>query len=137
MSKGSTSTSATTSNEPPTWARQALTTAGNESTRLYNEGSGYHTYTGPTQAPLSDATLGGYNALLSATGSKAAPVTNASLQSIIDEIKARMPSHAEKKAASVAARGASTGSGGNSAASSNQLWPSSYYYSNNTNDGRL
>jgi hypothetical protein len=87
---GSTQTTSQT-NEPPAWALPLLQRAGKDALSLYDQGAGYHTYTGPTQAPLSDATLGGMNGLLAATGSGAPPVTNQSLQAIIGRLKGQMP----------------------------------------------
>lgn len=78
-------------NNPPAWAQPGLQQAGQDALKLYNQGVGFHTYTGPTQAPLSDATLGGLNALLRATGSSAPPVSNSSLQAIMDAMKAKQP----------------------------------------------
>lgn len=78
-------------NNPPAWAQPGLQQAGQDALKLYNQGIGFHTYTGPTQAPLSGATLSGLNGILAATGSSAPPVTNQSLQAIMDAMKAKMP----------------------------------------------
>src|SRR5690348_8787108 len=88
---GSQSTNSTQTNSPPAWAQPGLEAAGNQALNLYNQGVGFQTYTGQRQAPLSAATLGGINGLLAATGSKAPPVSNSSLQAILSAAKASMP----------------------------------------------
>ncbi|MDL2203518.1 hypothetical protein QQF51_12705 [Brucella intermedia] len=77
-------------NEPPAWARPALEQAGKDALALYQSGSGYNTYTGPTMAPLSDVTLGGMNNLLAATGYTGAPVTNQSIMANVPDVNAIM-----------------------------------------------
>lgn len=80
----------TQTNEPPAWARPALERAGKDALALYNSGSGYNTYTGPTMAPLSDVTLGGMNNMLAATGYQGAPVTNQSIMANVPDVNAIM-----------------------------------------------
>lgn len=77
-------------NEPPAWAKPALQQAGKDALALYNSGSGYNTYTGPTMAPLSDVTLGGMNNMLAATGYQGAPVSNQSIMSQVPDVQAIM-----------------------------------------------
>lgn len=77
-------------NEPPKWAKPALERAGHDALALYDSGSGYNTYTGPTQAGLSDVTLGGMNGILAATGFKGAPVSNQSINANIPNVQAIM-----------------------------------------------
>lgn len=77
-------------NEPPAWAKPALQRAGQDALKLYESGSGYNTYTGPTQAPLSDVTLGGMNNMLAATGFTGAPVSNESINKNIPDVQAIM-----------------------------------------------
>jgi hypothetical protein len=70
------STKTTQENKPPAWAEPLLKQAASEAQGLYNQGVGYHAYTGPTQAPLSDPTLGGMNAMLAATGYTGPRISN-------------------------------------------------------------
>lgn len=60
--------------------------------RLYDSNIGYNTYTGPTQAPLSEQTLGGMNGMMAATGGGGAPITNESINKLIPsaDIKAQI-----------------------------------------------
>lgn len=85
---GSKSTKTTQTNEPPSWAKPMLTRAAKDAQALYEQGKGYNTYTGPTQAPLSDPTLSGMNSLLAATGYSGAPVSNQSINSLIPDLSA-------------------------------------------------
>lgn len=77
MSKTSKSTQ---TNEPPAWAKPLLKQGANAAMDLYNQGSGYHTYTGPTMADLSAPSLAGMNNMMQATGYNGAPITNQSVQ---------------------------------------------------------
>lgn len=86
----STKQETTQTNQPPKWAEPALQQAGKDALALYNSGSGYNTYTGPTTAPLSDVTLGGMNNMLAATGYQGAPVTNQSIMSQVPDVQAIM-----------------------------------------------
>lgn len=81
------STTSKQTSEPPAWAKPLLTKAASEGMRLYDAGVGYNVYDGPTQAPLSDATLGGMNMILAATGYGGAPVTNQSIDALVPDIK--------------------------------------------------
>lgn len=86
------STETTQKNEPPSWARPLLTKAAREGERLYDEGIGYNTYMGPTQAPLSEQTLGGMNALMAATGAGGgSPITNESINALIPQMPTPEP----------------------------------------------
>ncbi|WP_455296459.1 hypothetical protein [Brucella pituitosa] len=80
----------TQTNEPPAWAKPALERAGKDALALYDSGSGYNTYTGPTMAPLSDVTLGGMNNMLAATGYQGGPVSNDSIMSQVPDVNAIM-----------------------------------------------
>lgn len=62
---GQTSTTKT-ENSPPKWAKPLFKQSAQEAQNLYNSGSGGHTYTGSTVAPLSDTTVSGLNQLVSA-----------------------------------------------------------------------
>ena len=73
-------------NEPPAWARPLFQQAAGDAQALYDSKTGYNTYTGPTQAPLSDQTLGGMNNALAATGFTGSPVTNQSINSQIPDV---------------------------------------------------
>lgn len=73
-------------NEPPKWAAPLFKQAAGDAQSLYNNRIGYNTYTGPTQAPLSDQTLGGMNNALAATGFTGSPVTNQSINSQIPDV---------------------------------------------------
>lgn len=77
------STTTKQENSPPKWAEPLLRQSADEAMRLYNSGAGYTPYSGPTQAPLSDVTLGGMNSLLAATGYGGAPVSNEGINSLI------------------------------------------------------
>lgn len=77
-------------NAPPEWARPALERAGQEAMRLFDSGSGFHTYTGPTQAGMSDPRLAGMNALLQATGYQGAPVSNQTVQGMVPDVNSIM-----------------------------------------------
>lgn len=77
MSKSSTTTQ---ENNPPDWAEPLLKTGAADALSLYNADSGYHAYTGPTQAGLSDVTLGAMNNALKATGYTGPAVTNETWQ---------------------------------------------------------
>ncbi|CAN7494112.1 hypothetical protein LJR231_003460 [Phyllobacterium sp. LjRoot231] len=80
----------TQKNEPPEWAKPALERAGQDALKLYDSGAGYNTYTGPTQAPLSDMTLGGMNNMLAATGYQGAPVSDQSINASVPNVQAIM-----------------------------------------------
>lgn len=80
----------TQTNAPPAWAKPALERAGKDALALYDSGSGYNTYTGPTMAPLSDVTLGGMNNMLAATGYQGGPVSNESIMSQVPDVNAIM-----------------------------------------------
>jgi hypothetical protein len=99
------STKSTQENKPPEWAEPLLRQAAGGAQDLYNQGVGYHAYTGPTQAPLSDATLSGMNSLLAATGYPGAPVSNATWQNTPESLQARnlLRQQATHKAAQPAA----------------------------------
>lgn len=88
--KGGTTTTAQQSSEPPAWARPALERAGMESMRLYDEGKGYNTYTGPTRVDMSNPKLAGMNALLAATGYGGAPVSNETVKGMVPDARAIM-----------------------------------------------
>lgn len=81
------STTSKQTSEPPAWAKPLLTKAASEGMRLYDAGAGYNVYDGPSQAPLSDATLGGMNALLAATGYGGAPISNQSIDALVPNIQ--------------------------------------------------
>lgn len=61
-----TSSSSTTSNQPPDWSKAGYQEAGKVAQDLYNSGSGGNTYMGSTVAPLSDTTMQGLNATVNA-----------------------------------------------------------------------
>ena len=61
-----TSSSSTTSNEPPSWAKAGFQEAGQQAQNLYNSGVGGNTFMGSTVAPLSDTTMQGLNATVNA-----------------------------------------------------------------------
>lgn len=88
--KAGPTTNTTQTNAPPAWAKPALERAGNEAMRLFNEGKGFHTYTGPTQAGMSDPRLAGMNALLQATGYQGAPVSNQTVQGMVPDVQSIM-----------------------------------------------
>lgn len=75
---------------PPEWARPALERAGRDALALYNAGTGFNTYRGPTQAPMSAPTLAGLNNMLAATGYQGGPVTNESIGAAVPDIEALM-----------------------------------------------
>lgn len=83
-------TNTTQVNAPPTWALPALERSGQEAMRLYNEGKGFNTYTGPTRAGMSDPRLAGMNALLAATGYQGAPVSNQTVQGMVPDVRGIM-----------------------------------------------
>ncbi|HWK64122.1 MAG TPA: hypothetical protein VNS34_04235 [Rhizobiaceae bacterium] len=99
------STTSKQTNEPPAWAKPLLTKAASEGMRLYDAGVGYNVYDGPTQAPLSDATLGGMNKLLAATGYTGAPVSNEGINSLIPDIRPMIEQAAQRNAQVQAAQG--------------------------------
>lgn len=76
----------TQTSAPPAWAAPLLKKVAGTAMDLYDRGEGYNTYRGPTQAPLSDVTLGGMNSLLAATGYQGAPVSNESINALIPEV---------------------------------------------------
>lgn len=73
-------------NAPPAWAKPALERAGQEAMRLYGEGRGFNTYSGPTRAGMSDPRLAGMNALLAATGYQGPPVSNQTVQGMVPDV---------------------------------------------------
>jgi hypothetical protein len=77
--KSSTSQKSTQTNEPPKWAKPMFEKSAAEAQRLYNEGSGYNVYQGPTQAQFSDQRLEGLNNAMKMTGSQSGPITNESV----------------------------------------------------------
>jgi hypothetical protein len=83
-------TKTTQENRPPAWALPGLETAGRDALDLYNRRVGFDTYRGPTQADLSDVTLGGMNSLLAATGYQGGPVSNQSINANIPDVEAIM-----------------------------------------------
>lgn len=89
------STKTTQENKPPEWARPMLERGAKDALALYDQGIGYNTYTGPTQAPLSDPTLAGMNSLLAATGYSGSPISNASINALIPQIQ--MPQRQEAR----------------------------------------
>lgn len=60
------SSSSKTENSPPAWAAPGFQQAGKEAQTLYNSGTGGNVFQGSTVADLSDATMGGVNALANA-----------------------------------------------------------------------
>lgn len=98
------SSKTTQTNEPPAWARPLLEKSASRALDIYDSGAGYNVYGGPTQAPLSDATLGGMNSLLAATGYQGAPVSNEGINSLIPtaEIQAMIQQAAARNAAAKA-----------------------------------
>ena len=88
--KAGPTTYTTQSNAPPEWARPALERSGQEAMRLYNEGKGFNTYTGPTRAGMSDPRLAGMNALLAATGYQGPPVSNQAVQGMVPDVNSIM-----------------------------------------------
>jgi hypothetical protein len=95
------STKTTEENKPPAWAEPLLKQAAGDAQNLYNQGVGYHTYTGPTQAGLSDSTLSGMNSLLAATGYSGPKVTNQTWQNApeIQQLQKLLTEQAARKAA--------------------------------------
>lgn len=83
---GGQSSSTTQTNEPPAWARPLLTRAAGDALGLYDSGQGYNVYQGPTQAKMSDQTLGGMNSLLAATGYSGAPVQNQTPEQMFPDV---------------------------------------------------
>ncbi len=73
-------------NEPPKWAALLFKQAAGDAQSLYDSRIGYNTYTGPTQAPLSEQTLGGMNNALAATGFSGSPISNQSINSQIPDV---------------------------------------------------
>lgn len=88
--KGGPTTTQTQTNAPPAWAKPALERAGQEAMRLYSEGKGFNTYTGPTRAGMSDPRLAGMNALLAATGYQGPPVSNQTVQDMVPDVNGIM-----------------------------------------------
>jgi hypothetical protein len=88
--KGGTTTTAQQTTAPPEWARPALERAGQEAMRLYTEGKGFNTYTGPTRVGMSNPKLSGMNALLAATGYQGAPVTNQTVTDMVPDVNSIM-----------------------------------------------
>jgi hypothetical protein len=77
----------TQENEPPDWAKPLLEMGAAEAMKFYQNGTGYNTYMGPTQAPLSPQTLSGMNQIMLATGSpNTPPITNESISSLVPKI---------------------------------------------------
>lgn len=97
-SKGGQTTTSTQSNEPPAWARPLLEKGASEAMNLYNSGSGYNVYNGPTQAGMSDPTLSGMNSLLAATGYKGAPVQNQSPEQMFPQVMAMLQQQQAQRA---------------------------------------
>ncbi|MGO4831301.1 hypothetical protein AB4144_03230 [Rhizobiaceae sp. 2RAB30] len=104
---GEKSSKTTQKNEPPEWSKPLFEKSAAEAMRLYDSGIGYNVYDGPTQAALSDQTLGGMNAMMAATGGGGAPITNesinklipsADIQKQIDAMKQRNAQQAQKPA---------------------------------------
>lgn len=85
-SKGGGTTTQTQTNEPPAWAAPLLKQAAGDAQKLYDSGSGYNVYRGPTRAGMSDQTLSGMNGLLAATGYKGAPVANQSPEQMFPQV---------------------------------------------------
>ncbi|PSH64656.1 hypothetical protein CU103_12295 [Phyllobacterium sophorae] len=88
----------TQENKPPKWAEPLLKEAAAEGMDLYKSGNGYNPYTGPTRAGFSDASLGGMNNALAATGYTGPSVTNQTWQNnpaiaqarqVIEQLKAK------------------------------------------------
>lgn len=96
------STTSKQTSEPPAWAKPLLTKAASEGMRLYDAGAGHNVYGGPSQAPLSGATLGGMNALLAATGYGGAPITNDSINSLVPNIQPLIEQAAARNKAALA-----------------------------------
>jgi hypothetical protein len=101
------STTSKQTSEPPAWAKPLLTKAASEGMRLYDAGAGYNVYDGPTQAPLSDVTLGGMNSLLAATGYGGAPISNQSIDALVPNIKPTIDDAAQRSAQAMAGQGKS------------------------------
>lgn len=78
MGKSSTTTQ---TNKPPEWSEPLLETAASDAMNLYNSGTGYNVYKGPTQAGFSDPSLSAMNSLMAATGYTGAPLSNQTWQS--------------------------------------------------------
>ena len=78
----------TTTSEPPAWAKPLLEAGAADALKLYNQGKGFSVYTGPTQAPLSDQTLGAMNSIMRMTGAgpNAKPITNQSINALVPNI---------------------------------------------------
>ena len=83
---GGQQTSTQQTNEPPAWATPLLKRAAGDAMGLYDSGQGYNVYQGPTQAGMSDQSLGGMNALLAATGYTGAPVANQTPQQMFPDV---------------------------------------------------
>lgn len=98
------STTSKQTSEPPAWAKPLLTKAASEGMRLYDDGAGYNVYGGPSQAPLSDATLGGMNSLLAATGYGGPPITNQSIDALVPNIQPMIEAAAARNKAALAQR---------------------------------
>ena len=87
---GSKKTETRQENAPPKWAAPLFKQGASEAQRLYDTRTGYNTYTGPTQAGLSDPTLSGMNNALAATGFTGSPVSNESINAGIPDVMAIM-----------------------------------------------
>lgn len=86
MGKSQKSTT-TQKNEPPAWAKPLLERGAGVALDLFNNGTGFGVYTGPTQAPLSSQTLGAMNAIMAATGGGGGgPITNDSINALIPQV---------------------------------------------------
>lgn len=83
---GGQSTSTQQTNSPPAWAEPLLQRGAADALSLYESGSGYNVYQGPTQAQMSGQTLGGMNSLLAATGYQGAPVQNQTPQQMFPDV---------------------------------------------------
>jgi hypothetical protein len=95
------STKSTQENKPPAWAEPLLKQAAGDEQNLYNQGVGYRTYTGPTQAGYSAPSLSGINSLLAATGYSGPNVTNQTWQNApeIQQVQKLLTQQAAAKAA--------------------------------------
>lgn len=102
------STTTKQENMPPEWATPLLEKGAGEAMRLYDSGAGYNVYDGPTQAPLSDVTLGGMNKLLAATGYSGAPVSNEGINSLIPNIRPMIEQAAQRNAQALSGQGKSS-----------------------------
>ena len=101
------STTSKQTSEPPAWAKPLLTKAASEGMRLYDAAIGHNVYDGPTQAPLSDVTLGGMNSLLAATGYGGTPISNQSIDALVPNVKPMIDQVAQRNAQAIAGQGKS------------------------------